>query len=88
MLRISWTALTACSTSGNWAIATLIGTTGANRKVAMINISKTIHTYTTVDITFCDDAQRPLGTNEQLRGIEAYSRLPGPSPCLDHLAIR
>lgn len=34
VFNISCTALTACSTSANWAIATLEGMTGARRSVA------------------------------------------------------
>ena len=38
MFRISCTALTACSTSGNWAIATLVGSSGVRRSVARVNL--------------------------------------------------
>lgn len=62
MLRISVTAFVACRTSGNWAIATVVGNSGARRIVTECYELAADICYVFIFITLCDDAECSFST--------------------------
>lgn len=87
VLRISWTALTACLTSGNCAIATFVGTRGARRSVAAPRLNKR-YSSSVEDFTLSYNAQGTLCADEKLGSVKSSGRLASPLTRLDNFAGR
>ena len=72
MFNISCTALTACSTFSNCAIATFVGTTGASRNVTIAQKPLDRRLSLCYDArTFSDNAQSAFCADEELGHVYA-----------------